>query len=206
MGKCWERNTDKIKQYNTWYSQDIETYRKFAAARSNSKRFNQPHLTVLTENMLRYLKETETPTVTGIYLAAGISKKEFYSMRHQNYDWKLVQFMEYNDIEEEDIEQYYDECLGIVDYWISPDGEHFIMNTYSEVIEKVLLYMESKLEAMLYTTKRNPNAIIFALKNKFGWTETPDNFNQTIAVCKATVEEARASIKEVQAKMSKNEE
>ena len=85
-------------------------------------------------------------------------------------------------IPEEEIQECEDETLGHVEYWIDADGQFYIMNTYSEIIEKALLVLEIQAEERLLTAKANGavSAAIFILKSKFGWRDKPDN---NVLVC-----------------------
>lgn len=178
MGKS--RRSDKITQFNTWYSQDIESYKRFAENRSSATRYNQEYLTELTYRIKDYLTEQETSnqpfTVTGLYMCLTMQKKDYYKAKKGEFDWKLYQFADYHGIgieELDDLEELEDEHLGILHIWTDEDGQVFIMETYSTIINKALLRIQAQLEESLYTS-RNPVGCIFLLKSRFGWSDKPD--------------------------------
>lgn len=204
MAKPRKPNTTRISQFNTWYSQDIAEYKRFAEGRSQSHKYTQQYLTELTEKVVLYIREQEQNdkplTIAGFYLALGILKKDYFRMKNGEFDYRLYQFMEYNGIQPEDIKSEWQEPLGMIDYWIDEDGQIWIMNTYSEIIEKALLVMQEQTETNLLTAKSNAavSANIFIMKAKFGWSDKPDNtvnnYYQFSADTLPTYEEAKRSL------------
>ena len=180
MEKPRKANTDKITMFNTWYSKDIKEYKRFAKNKSNAFRYSQEYLTELTTNIVSYLKGTKESgkplTIAGFYRSMNIQKKDYYKMKNGDFDWKLYQFMDFNNIQETDIQVFEDGTLGFVEYWLDADGQFFVMNTYSEIIEKALLVLEMQAEERLLSAKSNSSisAAIFILKAKFGWSDKPD--------------------------------
>jgi len=207
MARPRNPNTTKISQFNTWYSQDIEEYKRFAEGRSQSHRFTQEYLTELTEKIIVYIeeqKDADKPiTIAGFYLALGIQKKDYFRMKNGEFDYRLFQFMEYKGISPEDIQRDWQEPLGYIEYWIDADGQLWVMNTYSEIIEKALLLMQMQTEERLLTAKNNSqvSAAIFLLKAKFGWSDKPDvNIYNTLQYSTTqlpTYEEAKRSLLEL---------
>ena len=203
MAKPRKPNTAKISQFNTWYRQDIEEYKRFAEGRSRSHRFSQEYLTELTEKIVVFIREREQNeeplTIAGFYMALDILKKDYFRMKNGEFDYRLYQFMDYHDIQPEDILSEWQEPLGMIDYWIDEDGQLWVMNTYSEIIEKALLVMQEQVETRLLTAKSNAavSANIFLMKAKFGWSDKPETVNnlyQFNNVQLPTYEEAKRSL------------
>ena len=100
MGKSGK--TDRIEQFNTWFSQDIESYKEFAKNRVAAVRYSQEYLTELAWNIKDYLTEQEkndTPfTVTGLYVSLGMQKKDYYRAKNGEFDWRLYQFTDFHGI------------------------------------------------------------------------------------------------------------
>lgn len=193
--------TDKIRLFNTYYSEDIAEYKRFAENRSRATRYNQEYLTELTCRIKDYLSEqilTHRPfTVTGLYMCLDMQKKDYYKAKRGEFDWKLYMFMDHKGISFEDLEEYQDEMLGVMQTWTDEDGQFFIMETYSSIIEKSLLVIQSQLEEALYIN-RNPAGAIFLLKSRFGWSDKPDQVQQVKAIPHiATYEEAKQVLKEL---------
>lgn len=212
MGKSGQ--TDTIRLFNTHYSEDIAEYKRFAENHSNAYRYNQEYLTDLTYRIKDYLTEQQAKeepfTITGLYMALDMQKKDYYRARNGEFDWKLYQFMDFKGISFDDIETTRDDLLGYLQIWTDENGQIFICNTYSEIIEKSLLVIQSKLEIICYTGD-NPKGAIFILKSRFGWSDRPDQrqtssffgsaeADNTTSVLNhiATAEEAKQAIAELQ--------
>lgn len=202
MGKS--KRSDRITQFNTWYSQDIEAYKRFAENRSKATRYNQEYLTDLTFRIKDYLTQQETSkqpfTVTGLYMCLEMQKKDYYKAKKGEFDWKLYQFADFHGITFEDLdnlEVIEDDQLGDLHIWTDENGQVYIMETYSTIIERALLLIQSQIEANLYTS-RNPVGCIFLLKSRFGWSDKPDQAQGVLKIphiaTRAEAEEALKSI------------
>lgn len=200
------RKADKITRFNTWYSQDIKSYKKFAENRSRATRYTQEYLTELTYRIKDYLSQRDAAkqpfTVTGLFMSLEMQKKDYYKARNGEFDWKLYQFADFKGLSCEDLEnleQIEDEQLGLLRIWTDEDGQVFIMETYSTIIEKALLVLQDRLEQRLYTNTKNPVGIIFILKSRFGWCDKPEQrVSKTIISHIASKEEAKKALQDLQ--------
>lgn len=205
MGKSGR--SERIEQFNTWYSQDIKAYKRFAENRSKATRYNQEYLTDLTYRIKDYLTEQKTSkepfTVTGLFQCLGMQKKDYYKAKNGEFDWKLYQFADFHGIPFDDLdglEVIEDEQLGRLSIWTDEDGQVYIMETYSTVIERALLKIQTQLEQALYTN-RNPAGAIFLLKSRFGWTDKPEKVQIIPSVLHiATKEEAEQALLDLQSR------
>ena len=205
MAKCKPtQNNENMKRFSTWYSQDKETYQKWAQAKRLQTKFTQEHLTQIYDYARDYVLECREKgkalTISGLQLATHCNKMDYSRMRSGEYDWRMLQFAEYKGIDlEHDITPIYDDLLCMtVDYWISPDGEMFIMSFYSDIIDRFYLLIQEQTEELLYKSP-NPRGPIFILKAVFGFNDRPqDQPKEVIAPLHiATREEAERARKEL---------
>lgn len=176
MGK--RKNTpenDNIRKWNTWYSQDKKQYQKFARAKREGNRFKQEALTEIYEKGRAYIaerKESGEPiTISGLQLACGCNRMDFSRMRSGEYDWRRYQFLDYAGVDEADILTEFDEVLRLdVEYAPDENGEVYVMNHYSDIIERFYLEVQAQLELACYQSQ-NPRGAIFLLKSVFGWDD-----------------------------------
>lgn len=213
MGKSGK--TDRIEQFNTWFSQDIESYKEFAKNRVAAVRYSQEYLTELAWNIKDYLTEQEkndTPfTVTGLYVSLDMQKKDYYRAKNGEFDWRLYQFADFHGItldELDELEEIEDEYLGRMRIWVDEDGQVFIMETYSTIIEKALLVIQDQVERLCYSSN-NPKGAIFILKSRFGWSDKNDGHMTVIEngiPQIATYEQAKAAMERLEGDYEKEPE
>ena len=193
----------RLAEWNTYYSQDRGRYRQFAEAKRMQTSFRQERLTEILDLGKAYIMETQQAgnplTVSGLQLACRCNKQDFYRMKRGEYDWRVFQFMEYNGIEEEDLQIVRDNDLHFdVAYWTDPDGVMYCMNMFSEVIDRFYLILQEEIETKCYMNKGNPSGLIFCLKSVFGWSDKPTSRPADVQpVHVATKEEAQAAINEL---------
>ena len=196
-------NKERLRTFNTWYSEDRDKYRQFAEAARIRGRFTQEMVSDLYDRGRAYIiecREADKPlTVAGLQIACDCNKMAFSRMKRGEFDWRLFQFMEYKGIREDDIECFRDDELQYsVNYWTDEDGVMYIMEMYSSIIERFYLDIQNQIETACYDNKGNPSGLIFALKSAFGWHDKPEDQKTGVAVGHiATREEAAAAIKRI---------
>lgn len=191
---------ENLKLWNTWYSEDKAQYRKFAESKRENNRFKQESLTEIYRKGREYLISCcdagEPITITGLQIACDCDKMSFSRMRRGEYDWRLYQFLDYCGLSESDIITEHDDFLNCdIAYVPDANGELWVANTYSEIIERFYLEIQKELEILCYTSN-NPKGAIFLLKSLFGWDDRQQQTGQTITaqVHVATMEEAKKAI------------
>lgn len=197
-------NNQNLIRFNTWYSQDKETYRKWAESKRKQTNFTQERLTEIFDKGVAYIKRqrqnNEPLTISGLQFATNCNRTDFHRMRNREYDWRLFQFIDYKgiDLDKEIITEHNDTLNMDIDYYIDEDGVAYVMEMYGDIAERFYLQIEVQLEERLYT-KQRPAGAIFLLKSCFGWTDTPDTntaiVNKSIHI--ATREEANKSLQEL---------
>lgn len=181
------------------YSEDVTRYKEQAEAIRKSKKFTQEDLYKLYTGLNDYIRERTDETfpgyigdkpltISGMILAAGVSKDTWYSMLAGEYDYKLYQYIDMHNI---DIAAVSDNIDGIP-YITDDDGHIVMLITYGAVVQKAVLCKEAQTEERLYDKGRVGD--IFSLKALHGWKEdaSPSTVNQTLVI--ASEEQARKAI------------
>lgn len=198
-------NSERFKRFNTWYSRDRETYRKFAESKRRQTRFTQESLTAIyyagRDYIIEQQEKGEPLTISGLQIACGCNRTDFRRMKSGEYDWRRFQFQEYAGIDESELQTIHDDHLGFdVTFWFDQDGERFVMNLFSEVMEWFYLTIQEQLEAVCYTNNK-PLGAIFLLKTCFGWSDKPKEYRADKSpVSVATKEEAEEALKRLNSK------
>lgn len=187
------RNTTKIQEYNSRYKNELDGYKQFAESRRKNRTFTQEQLTVYYDRANEYIRDRDDEdkpyTISGVILALGIDDMSFKRMKDGDYDYRLYEYMDLNNITDDMVR-----LDGNNVPYVEIDGKRVILIPYSEVIEKIYLMLQEQIETRLYEKGRVGD--IFALKSKYGWSdsgEKPQTVNQTLVI--ATEEQAREAIR-----------
>ncbi len=189
-----KRNAEHITALNQKYKEEIDGYKEFAEARRKNRTFRQEDLKSYHDKLFGYIekcKEEDEPiTRAGMMLAMGIDHSVYYRMAGGEYDYRLYEYMDVNNISEDDI--FIDEngCQCVTD----ANGEVVLLIPYGEILQKAELMLEAQTETRLY--KSGKVGDIFALKALHGWQDNgnePQTVNQTLVI--ASPEQAREAIK-----------
>ena len=204
-----DENRKRMKDFTTWYSQDIKKYKQWAESMRNRQVFSQERLTDIYNNgkqyILRQREHGELLTIAGLHNACACHKQDIHNMKSGKFDYRLPQFMEYMGISESDISVRRDNDLGFnLEVWTDSNGVEYVMNMYSEIIGKFYLLIQEQLEELAYTNKGNQSGAIFALKSVFGWSDRQPGevTEQSRTVNIASRDEALRAIKRLSDKTS----
>lgn len=191
------RDTSKIVSYSKQYAEDIKGYKEFVKKRRDRRTVRQEFAAVLYDKLFSYIakcEETDEPiTRSGMMLALGVDRQTYYRIRSGEYDWRLIEYLDMNDLDYEDILSNDAVFLDENENPCLMDGEKkMLLIPYSDIIQKAELMHEAQTEARLY--KSGKVGDIFALKSIHGWQEDhqPSTVNQTLVI--ATEEQARKAI------------
>lgn len=188
------RNTTKIQEYNRRYSEEIDGYKQFAQNRRENRTFRQQDVAKYRERLFSYIErciEEETPiTVAGMLLAMEVDHTSWGKMLAGEYDYRLYEYIDVNNISDDDI--FIDEngCQTVT----GANGETVLLIPYSVIAEKAMLMKEDMDERRLLEKGRV--ADIFNMKAMHGWQDDgtqPQTVNQTLVI--ASPEQAREAIK-----------
>lgn len=179
------RDTTAITEATAFYVDNIEACKRLAEARRNSVRYKQEEAKTIQDNIEQYFKtqdEQEQPyTVSGIILSIGCGKDTFYRMRSGDYDYRLFDYININNIPEEYIGQT-----------VSVNNQEILLLPFSEIIQKAMLKLEEQTETRLYNSGRVGD--IFTLKAQYGWSDDGNSAktvnNNLIIADKDTAEKA----------------
>lgn len=196
-------NKTRIVSLSRQYTDDMETYRRFAEGRRNSTKYTQELLGELYSRMKEYFltcKETgNPPTIGKLCIALGISKTSLHDMRNGEHDYRLPQYMDLHGVCYEDIRQKEDEFFRGFDpleYWIDPEGNEVLLMTYSEIMLRGIAHIEAEMEENLLKGTK-PVGSIFYAKSVFGYSDAPDRGSQMQEVPRiATREDAENALGE----------
>lgn len=202
------------------YKQEIDTYKKFAAARRSRRKYTQEYLGTLYARLKEYAgdcERTRAPmTVAGLLLALGVDRETWSRAKAGELDYLLEEFVDLNGVQEEDVHEY-EGMPALVrahegtcennnahakdtrDINAREDAEDVVEGVvllipYSEFAEKCTLLLQDQLERNCYTNKGNPAGSIFSLKAQFQWREddAPQHLVQQLVI--ADSEQARKAI------------
>ena len=185
--------TSKIVQLNTWYSQDIAEYKKFADAKRNRYSYRQEHLTDIVNDAKEYISKRKSEgkpfTITGLQLALKMDSKQCSRLRSGDLDWRLYQLLDCEGVNEGEIFTEYDEILRAdIDYVII-NGVKLVAMTYSSVMDILYLHIQEQLEENCLKNG-NPAGSIFLLKSIFGYSEKQSSTTQVLDITIADKQEA----------------
>ena len=175
------------------YSEHVSYYKKLAEERRKASPYRQEEAINLYARLQQYIadkEEEEKPiTVSGLILAARCSSSTWYTMQSGDYDYRLYEYIDINNINMDNITEFIDGIPVFTD----SQGQKIMLITYSAIVQKALLQLQEQTETRLYEKGRVGD--IFALKAQHGWQEdsTPQTVNQTLVI--ASPEEAERAIK-----------
>lgn len=184
-------NTTAITEAAKLYSDNKEKYAAVAQKMAEARKYSQLYTGELLERLTAHIDECaekEKPlTISGMILASGVSVRDWYRMRHGEYDYKFYEYTDMNDVNA--MEHTY---IAGVECAITADGRKVALVPYSHILEKAYLVVEQQTEERLYQKGRVGD--IFALKAKHAWNEeaSPSTVNNTLVI--ATEEQARRAI------------
>lgn len=193
-----KRNTNKITSFSKQYAEDIAAYKEYAEKRRNNRTVRQEDAAGYYDRLFSYIndcKENDEPiTRAGMFLALGVDRMTYYRMRDYEYDWRLYEYLDMNDLDCEDILS--NECVFLDENenpCLMEGNKKILLIPYSDIIQKAELMHESQTEERLYKSGRVGD--IFALKSLHGWDDkstAPQTVNQNLII--ATEEQARRAI------------
>ena len=192
-----KRNTNKITSFSKQYAEDIAAYKEYAEKRRNNRTVRQEDAAGYYDRLFGYIndcKENDEPiTRAGMLLALGVDRMTYYRMRDYEYDWRLYEYLDMNDLDCEDILS--NECVFLDENenpCLMEGNKKILLIPYSDIIQKAELMHESQTEERLYKSGRVGD--IFALKSLHGWDDksTPQTMNQNLII--TTEEQARKAI------------
>lgn len=186
------RNPDAMVKASKESAKVREAYEKMALARRQRDKYGQEQIGGIWQRICSYIQETveaEQPlTINGLILATGMDKNSYYRAVNGEYDFKLEEYITYNNI---DIDTIDDEVDGFPCF-TDGKGKRILLIPYREMFEKVHLKLAEMAEIRLY--KQGRVADIFTMKSQHGWqdNDSPQTVNQTLVI--ASKEEARRAI------------
>lgn len=192
-----KRNTSKIAAFSKQYTEDIAAYKEYAEKRRNNRTVRQEDAAGYYDRLFSYIndcKENDEPiTRAGMLLALGVDRMTYYRMRDYEYDWRLIEYLDMNDLDYEDILS--NECVFLDENGnpcLTEGDKRILLIPFSELIQKAELMQEDQTETRLY--KSGKVGDIFALKSLHGWQEDhqPSTVNQNLII--ASPEQAREAI------------
>lgn len=169
-------------------SADVERWRKQAEAFRKKTKWTQERTGEVLQKLTDYINaqgEEERPiTIAGLQLAIGCDATSWERMKSGEFDYRLFEFCELNDI---DTDTLTDDSA-----YVDSKNNRILLIPYSSIVQKALQLVESQTEERLYQKGRVGD--IFALKAKHGWQEdtAPSTVNQTLVI--ASEEQARKAI------------
>ena len=190
-----KRNTNKITSYSKQYSEDISAYKEYAKKRRDNRSVRQEDAANYYDRLFDYINDCQTSeepiTRAGMLLALGVDRMTYYRMRDYEYDWRLYEYLDMNDLDCEDISS--NECVFTDEnenLCLMEGDKKILLIPFSELIQKAELMHESQTEARLYKSGRVGD--IFALKSLHGWQEDnqPSIVNQTLIIGETEAREA----------------
>lgn len=197
MAKNKTKSQERLTNFNSWYSQDKDGYKKFAESKRLQTRFTQEALTEIFDKAREYIVEQKADnkplTVSGFLIACECNRTDFKRMKHREYDWRLYQMMDYRGISGNDLQPVFDDVFRChINYWIDADGAMYVMETYGDILERIYLMIQEQLEVAAYDIHGNPTGVVFLLKVIFGWTgNQTEPMPQQNGIHIATKEEAK---------------
>lgn len=177
-----KRETSHLIANSERYKAELDSYKAYAEARRNSRKYTQPFINTLIDRGTNYFKEREEAnkpyTVAGLILALGIPQGTYFDMKEGMYDYLLVEYIDTNNITI--VEENNETIL------VNEDGS--INNTayieYSELLKKFdLMIQADREERCLMSSKHNPAGSIFLLKSQQGLKEDePKQVTQNLII------------------------
>lgn len=186
------RNTAHITELNRRYKEDLQGYKEFAEARRRNRVFRQEDLKAYHDRLFGYIgkcKEHDEPiTRAGMMLAMEIDHSVYYRILGYEYDYRLYEYIDVNNISDDDVFVDENGCQCVLD----GNGETVLLIPYSEILQKAELMLEEQTELRLY--KSGKVGDIFALKALHGWQDSgqPQVVNQNLVI--ASPEQAKEAI------------
>ena len=174
------------------YTQELDTYKAFAAARRSRRKFTQERLGEMYEQTQAYICEcadTHTPmTIAGMQLAMGIDRNTWSRAKAEELDYLLEEFVSLHNVTDDDVS-----VIDGLPWFVrtrEDTGEiesRTLLIAYSEFVEKCTMLLQDQLERNCYTNKGNPAGSIFGLKAQFDWREeqAPTTYSQTLVIADA---------------------
>lgn len=176
------RETKHLIDNNARYKAELDSYKAYAEARRNSRKYSQPFVNTLIDRGTSYFKEREEAnkpyTVAGLILSLGIPQATYFEMKDGNYDFLLIEYIETNNIT-----------------IVEEDGEPILVNEdgsindtacieFSELLKKFdLMIQADREERCLMSSKHNPAGSIFLLKSQQGLKEDePKQVTQNLII------------------------
>ena len=179
------RDTSAINELNRRYKQEVDTYKQFAEARRNKRKYKQETVTLLYDKLTDYtnkcFRENRPMTVAGTILALGIDRDTWYRAKKGELDYLLEEYLIVNNIKEDDLV-----FVDDLPYFQTENGDVLLIR-YSDLCQKADLMIQQRLEENCYSNRGNPAGSIFALKSQFEWREetSPSNLTQTLVIADA---------------------
>ena len=156
------------------YKNEIDQYKKFAAARRSRRKYKQENAGVMYEQIKEYaaqcIDDRQPMTIAGMMLATGTNKDFWSKAQNNEYDYLLEEYISLHRITADNITE-----IDGLPYHLTTDDDGEIaavlLLPYSEILEKSTILIQDQLERNLYTNKGNPAGSIFSLKAQFKWRE-----------------------------------
>ena len=184
------RDTTAIREINAQHARDVARWQEMTERWRKRCKYTQERAIDIWERLSDYIEsrdaEGEPITISGLQLAAGLTRETWERMRSGELDYRLTAYCDTHNIDMDSID--IDTPQVITD----SDNNRILLIPYSRICEKALQMAENQTEERLYQKGRVGD--IFALKAKHGWQEetSPSTVNQTLVI--ASEEQARKAI------------